>query len=115
MTFQHRARGARALRRRDNPGRELTLPELTNLARSLLQHAIANVLQLKHAPQRPIADCRATEYRASAEGYEALIDGAWLRVPQDKVLHRVANPIGRAVVCYMPGRGILCFVTPDEA
>jgi hypothetical protein len=62
-----------------------------------------------------IADCRATEYRTGADGYEALIDGTWLRVPQDKVLHRVDNPIGRAVVCYMPGRGILCFVTPDEA
>ena len=62
-----------------------------------------------------IADCRATEYRTNAEGYEALIDGAWLPVPPDKVLHRVDNPIGRAVVCYMPGRGILCFVTPDEA
>jgi len=62
-----------------------------------------------------IADCRATEYRTGSDGYEALIDGAWLRVPEDKVLHRVDNPIGRAVVCYMPGRGILCFVTPDEA
>jgi hypothetical protein len=62
-----------------------------------------------------IADCRATEYRTNGDGYEALIDGAWLPVPADKVLHRIDNPIGRAVVCYMPGRGILCFVTPDEA
>lgn len=62
-----------------------------------------------------MADCRATDYRPGADGYEALIEGEWMPVPPDRVLHRVDNPIGRAVVCYVPGRGILCFVTPDEA
>jgi len=62
-----------------------------------------------------IADCRQTDYRTNGYGYEALIDGAWLVVPSEKVLHRVDNPTGRAVVCYMPGRGIMCFVTPEES
>jgi hypothetical protein len=62
-----------------------------------------------------IADCRPTEYRTGRDGYEALIEGSWVAVPPDKVLRRVDNPTGRAVVCYLPGKGILCFVTPDEA
>jgi hypothetical protein len=61
-----------------------------------------------------IADCRQTDYRTNGDAYEALIDGEWLVVPSEKVLHRVDNPTGRAVVCYLPGRGIMCFVTPDE-
>jgi len=61
-----------------------------------------------------IADCRLTEYRSNAEGYEALIAGRWLAVPAERVLQNVDNPTGRAVVCYLPGRGILCFVWPAE-
>ena len=61
-----------------------------------------------------LADCRPTEYRTSGTGYEAYIEGSWVAVPPDKVLRRVDNPTGRAVVCYLPGKGILCFVTPDE-
>ncbi|HUZ75824.1 MAG TPA: hypothetical protein VMU87_22785 [Stellaceae bacterium] len=62
-----------------------------------------------------LADCRPTDYRTGANGYEAYIEGSWVAVPPDKVLRRVDNPTGRAVVCYLPGWGILCFVTPDEA
>jgi len=61
-----------------------------------------------------LADCRTTQYRMGADGYEALIEGAWVAVPPDKVLRRTPNPTGRAVVCYLPGKGILCFVTPSQ-
>jgi len=61
-----------------------------------------------------IADCRQTEYRTGRDGYEALIDGQWLAVPPEKVLDHTENPTGRAVVCYLPGQGILCFVRPSE-
>src|SRR5215469_2102304 len=61
-----------------------------------------------------MADCRATEYRTTADGYEAFIEDRWLTVPADRVLDHTDNPTGRAIVCYMPGRGILCFVRPAE-
>ncbi|HXP32336.1 MAG TPA: hypothetical protein VN832_14675 [Stellaceae bacterium] len=61
-----------------------------------------------------IADCRATEYRSRGEGYEAFIDERWISVPQERVLDHIDNPTGRAVVCYEPTRGILCFVRPSE-
>jgi hypothetical protein len=61
-----------------------------------------------------MADCRITEYRTSGVGYEAFIDDKWLAVPPDRVLQHTDNPTGRAIVCYMPGRGILCFVRPAE-
>jgi hypothetical protein len=62
-----------------------------------------------------IADCRTTDYRTNANGYEALIDGQWLVVPPDRVLDHISNPTGRAVVCYAPALGILCFVRPSES
>jgi hypothetical protein len=62
-----------------------------------------------------IADCRMTDYRTNKSGYEALIEGRWMTVPRDRVLDRVSNPTGRAVVCYLPGMGILCFVRPAES
>ncbi|HUB96504.1 MAG TPA: hypothetical protein VL993_11330 [Stellaceae bacterium] len=55
-----------------------------------------------------------TDYRTTGFGYEALIDGRWLAVPPERVLDHIANPTGRAVVCYAPALGILCFVRPDE-
>jgi hypothetical protein len=61
-----------------------------------------------------IADCRTTDYRTTGQGYEALVDGRWLTVPPDRVLQHSANPTGRAVVCYLPSTGILCFVRPSE-
>jgi len=61
-----------------------------------------------------LADCRVTEYRTDAVGYEALIDNKWLAVPQERVLEHISNPTGRAIVCYHPGTGILCFVRPSE-
>lgn len=61
-----------------------------------------------------LSDCRFTDYRAGADGYEALVAGRWIAVPPDKILHGITNPTGRAVVCARPEGTILCFVTPDE-
>jgi len=61
-----------------------------------------------------IADCRTTDYRTTGDGYEAFIENRWISVPADKVLQRINNPTGRAVVCWTPTRGILCFVRADE-
>jgi hypothetical protein len=61
-----------------------------------------------------VADCRVTDYRTNASGYEALIDEKWLSVPPDRILQHISNPTGRAIVCYHPGTGILCFVRPSE-
>jgi hypothetical protein len=61
-----------------------------------------------------IADCRMTDYRTAGDGYEAFIEDRWVPVPREKVLDHIDNPTGRAVVCYLPGMGILCFVRPAE-
>jgi len=61
-----------------------------------------------------MADCRITDYRTTESGYEALIDDKWLAVPPGRVLQHTVNPTGRAIVCYLPGPGILCFVRPAE-
>ena len=61
-----------------------------------------------------IADCRTTDYRISGDTYEALIDGRWVTVPAEKILQRADNPTGRAVVCWTPALGILCFVRAAE-
>jgi hypothetical protein len=38
-----------------------------------------------------------------------------VRVPEERVLHGRANPVGRAVVCRSPVSGaILCFVPANE-
>jgi hypothetical protein len=62
-----------------------------------------------------IADCRMTDYRTTRSGYEALVGRKWLKVPPGRVLEHTTNPTGRAIVCYLPGTGILCFVRPAES
>jgi hypothetical protein len=62
-----------------------------------------------------IADCRATEYRTTADHYEVLVGGNWLPVPPEKILQRTDNPTGHAVVCWTPQRGIMCFVRATES
>jgi hypothetical protein len=62
-----------------------------------------------------IADCRATEYRIEHNRYEVLIGKSWLVVPADKILQRTDNPTGRAVVCWTPQLGIMCFVRATES
>src|ERR1043165_8309371 len=62
-----------------------------------------------------ISDCRPVQYRLTNGGYEALIDSGWVHVPQDKILHHQANPLGRAVLCRSPASGtIYCFVPGPE-
>ncbi len=61
-----------------------------------------------------LADCRPTESRIKANHYEALVGDNWLAVPPDKILQRTDNPTGRAVVCWTPQRGIMCFVRATE-
>ena len=69
-----------------------------------------------------IADCRTVEFRQDRDGYEVLIDGRWkmsipfwLRVPPNRIIDRIDNPTNRAVVCFTPEAGILCFVRPSES
>ena len=69
-----------------------------------------------------IADRRTAEFRQDRDGYEVLIDGRWklsvpfwLRVPPNRIIDRTDNPTNRAVVCFTPEAGILCFVRPAES
>jgi hypothetical protein len=69
-----------------------------------------------------IADCRIVETRRGHRGYEVRIDQTWnissafwLQVPAEKILDPRSNPTGRAVLCYTPEAGILCFVPPPES
>ena len=61
-----------------------------------------------------IADCRPTDYRTVGDHYEALIENKWVAIPPRKVLQRTDNPVGRAVVCWTPERGVMCFVRGTE-
>lgn len=61
-----------------------------------------------------ISDCRQTDFRTNGSHYEAMIDGRWLAIPPDKILDRTDNPTGRAVVCYTPTLGIMCFIRGPE-
>ncbi len=62
-----------------------------------------------------VADCRPAQSRLSEGHYEALIEGEWRRVPDHLILNRTDNPTGRAIVCWTPQVGILCFVRPPES
>lgn len=65
-----------------------------------------------------LSDCRGVSIRVGAEGYEALLTPAdfpvaesrWVAIPQDKILQGKDNPLGRAVLCWTPSSGVLCFV-----
>jgi hypothetical protein len=72
------------------------------------------------APCCSIADCRRTEARQGADGWEVLIDdnfgvriSFWAPVPRNKVL-KIENPTGQAVACFIPSVGVMCFVPPPE-
>lgn len=62
-----------------------------------------------------IADCRPTDFRIHNGHYEAKVSGHWRHVPADTILKRADNPTGRAVVCYTPYLGIMCFIRGPEA
>ncbi len=72
------------------------------------------------APCCSISDCRRTEARHNESGWEVLIDDRfgsretkWTPVPRNRVLDQ-HNPIGEAIVCFLPGLGVMCFVPPPE-
>jgi hypothetical protein len=62
-----------------------------------------------------VADCRPVDSRIVGDHYEAMLDGKWIDVPPARVLEHEPNPTGRAVACWTPRYGILCFVRPTEA
>jgi hypothetical protein len=62
-----------------------------------------------------ISDCRQTDSRVVGSHYEALVEGKWLAVPPETVVEAMDNPTGRAVVCWLPWSGILCFVRGPES
>lgn len=70
-----------------------------------------------------LSDCRPVGTRIGGEGYEVLLTPAafpvaeerWVRVPPHTILHGKDNPLGRAVVCWTPAKGVICFVRPTEA
>ena len=57
-----------------------------------------------------IADCRPVDVRIVEDHYEAYVHNRWMSVPPDKIVHRSDNPTGRAVICWTPTLGIMCFV-----
>jgi hypothetical protein len=69
-----------------------------------------------------LSDCRPVGARVSADGYEVLLtpgafpvaEERWVSVPPHVILQGKDNPIGRAVVCWTPSKGVLCFVRPTE-
>jgi hypothetical protein len=61
-----------------------------------------------------MADCRQTDFRILDGHYQAMIEGEWRVVPPEVVLQRTDNPTGRAVVCYSPYHGIMCFIKGPE-
>jgi hypothetical protein len=61
-----------------------------------------------------MADCRQTDFRIAGSHYEAMVEGEWQQVPPATILERSDNPTGRAVVCYTPARGIMCFIRGPE-
>lgn len=62
-----------------------------------------------------IADCGPVEYRLGTDGYEALLEARWMRVPDNRILRGVSNPLARGVLCRSPISGtILCFVPANE-
>ena len=71
------------------------------------------------------SDCRPVDYRIEGDYYEALLtpeqfsragvlQQRWIPVPFDRILQRVDNPTGKAILCWQPGAGVLCFVRPAE-
>lgn len=67
------------------------------------------------------ADCRPVDYRIAGDHYEALIGKQfeidpprWVEVPPSHILKHTDNPVGRAVACWLPYTGILCFVLPSQ-
>ncbi len=68
-----------------------------------------------------LSDCRTTQARRGPKGWEVLVDQRfrastefWIPVPPEKTLD-IDNPTGRAVACYAPEAGLICFVPGPES
>jgi hypothetical protein len=62
-----------------------------------------------------VADCGPVDYRLASDGYEALLDARWVRVPDSRILRGISNPMARGVLCRSPISGtILCFVPAHD-
>jgi hypothetical protein len=61
------------------------------------------------------ADCRTAPSRVEGDRYQVFVGGVWRWVPPDRVLQRTDNPTGRAVVCWIPTAGVLCFVSAPQS
>lgn len=61
------------------------------------------------------ADCRPVPSQLKDGHYEVLIEQIWRVVPDDAVLERSDNPTGRAVACWTPQAGVMCFVPPPQS
>ena len=55
-------------------------------------------------------DCRPVEERIANGHYELYGRVYEVKVPIGKILRRADNPMGRAVLCWSPMFGIMCFV-----
>ncbi len=62
-----------------------------------------------------MADCRPVDARINGDHYEAFIEGEWRRVPNHLIINRSDNPTGRAVACWTPQAGIMCFIRGPES
>lgn len=61
-------------------------------------------------------DCKVARARIGADGWEAMNQlGAWVKVPDDKIIRNRGNPTGEPVLCWLPTPGVLCFVEPPGA
>ena len=61
-----------------------------------------------------IADCRQTDFRTEGSQYDAMVEGEWRGCRRTRSLSGSRNHTGHAVVCYTPGRGIMCFIRGPE-
>lgn len=74
------------------------------------------------SPCCSISDCRPVEARTIGNHYEILIQRptfdvkspTWVAVPDDRILQRTFNPVGRPVACWRRDLGVLCFVRGTE-
>jgi hypothetical protein len=57
-----------------------------------------------------LSDCRMVEHRMARDHFEVEVEGQWVSIPEEKVLHRTDNPTGQAVLCWSKALGIMCFV-----
>lgn len=62
-----------------------------------------------------LTDCTPTEARVRG-GWEALTPiGSWVAIPETAIVRGRGNPTGQAVLCWLPQRGVICFVEPIAA